>query len=230
MISAPKRIRGTVSLGGGQLSASVPYVDLRAPCPQDPRGRTFAQLIGKQAHALLARDPSGGIHDLLQKDRVRRALKRAGLPLPERTKPSPSHQQRRRRRELALRKKVVEQALPQIAARTEERAHEVAIWRMVSEGLARMLLASDGKAVAQVRRRRGIVSGAKAFARQLREMQIADLFGLLIELNLAQNALSFSGYSQAFRTACMTLGLDLKALEKTAHSTHPTKQGKPEKL
>ncbi|MBI5683593.1 MAG: ParB/RepB/Spo0J family partition protein [Verrucomicrobia bacterium] len=65
----------------GSLKYNSAYVDLKDHCYEDPKRRTFAQLLGKEAkkEAVVAIDPDGKAHDLLTKDRVAEALKAAGV-------------------------------------------------------------------------------------------------------------------------------------------------------
>lgn len=55
--------------GLGNVSSSSGYLDLSATCYDDPKRRTYKQLVGAKAKELtvMARDQSGGVHQLVRK-------------------------------------------------------------------------------------------------------------------------------------------------------------------
>jgi len=65
--------------GSRELPSDAPYVDLKAKCEEDPKHRTWGQLLGKSApEKVLAADRDGKVHDLVDKKAAVEALKEAG--------------------------------------------------------------------------------------------------------------------------------------------------------
>ena len=204
-----------VSYDSSRLEYNAPYVDLKSHCPQDPKNRTYGQLLGKKVAdaVVLARDPAGGVHELLPKDGLSRALKAAGHDFKAAASSgigSYGHQEKKRRAAAQLRRNVVTRSLSTIATEAELRAQDVVVWRMIL-GFQRW-----GQAAYQVRKRRGISDGDKALTKYLAGLTVPALLGLLVEMQLADLALGYSDYNPEFKEACSMFGIDIKALEAAA--------------
>ena len=98
------------------------YVELKQPCYDDPKARSYGKLLGKRAKDLvvLARDPTtGATHELIPKDAATKALKEAGHAF---AKPAP------KAKASSGSRKAIDTALQKVAAiNREEIANRVTL-------------------------------------------------------------------------------------------------------
>lgn len=108
------------------------YVDLASPCYDDEKRRTHKQLLKpKMPPIVLARDPSGGIHELIEDKNLKQALKDAGHDFTKRREPTTTSGKKKSAKEIEAEKKQREQMAKEKAARaTRERA-----WKEIAAGL-----------------------------------------------------------------------------------------------
>jgi ParB/RepB/Spo0J family partition protein len=170
---------------GAQLSgtAASTYVDLDAKCYDDPKNRTYRQILGKEIPTpTLARDPLGGIHEL-----VPRKVAQKALPKPKHDKPSvdPKFDADRKKAAAAREKeqKETEELVAKVVAAAEKREPNDAFWRFV------LANTEHGEAITIAIERRGIKIGegcfedaAVALVIEKAKLKGPQLRGLFVEL------------------------------------------------
>ncbi len=181
----------------GELEWRSPYVDLATPCAQDPKRRSWEGLLGKHRPTpIIARDPAGGLHELLTVADAQKALRAAGHKFPRAESghvkseaDQASGAAERRRAE--LRRRTVRGALERIVAKAEAGPSDLArFWIVFAEVLAH---SSWHDSVADLLTRRGWREKGEAFAqlrKRVRKMTARQARGVAVELLAARGALS----------------------------------------
>ena len=223
---------------GAQLAYNAGYVELKARCPEDPKNRTYKQLLGPDAPVVLARDTEGGIHELLPKNGIAKALKSAGVKLPKKERGAPDpyrKQQVEESKARKLREAVFAIAMPKLLAVAaadstgEARpADPVLFLRLVAQHLCDAYL--DPKTI----ERHGLPENdhrheekyEERFAEAIAKKNHLQLQALVLDLMLSDSQ-CYSDYPRAFRPACELYGYDLAAAEAaTAALPEPEKPKK----
>jgi ParB/RepB/Spo0J family partition protein len=210
------RARSAKSAGQKVIEKPAPYIDLKSHCPQDGKNRTYEQLLGKKgagADIVLARDPGGGIHELVPKENLSKLLKAAGHDLKKLQADTGNDQwkkqEQKRKKEHAIRQKVVLAALGQVAAAAEKRWSDPVLWRV--------LVGQMDFGPSEVLERREVA--AKALPKYLDGLAVPQLFGLLVELTAAiAGSRIWKDYPKEFTDLCKLLGVDLNTLDAAARA------------
>lgn len=174
--------------------------DLSHTCYDDPKLRTYGQLLGKHAPApTLARDPGGKVHELLPQKELRAALKRAGVKLRQEKTGSSSgldkkeRERRRKEREKGLLGEAVAKlARPQLI--------EVARKRQLQLDLIRIVVREMGR-----------YSPSAASEKQIAKAGDGDLAGMLVERLLLD--CDHCADAGLFSDLCRLYHIDTKTLE-----------------
>lgn len=199
-------------------------VPLTAKCEQDPKGRTFQKLLGKNLPALtIARDQTGRVHKLVDREVLEKALAAAGHELrleraaePQESRDEERERLRREHERRAKRKALIEATVPlaveQLVAKWEKRDPSKALWRF----MAAALLATSNGAV-RSRRSEQLGESVDEAPRALEKLTEAQLRALVFELALEGAFESWDGkYAQELEEVCGLMKVDLKALEVVA--------------
>lgn len=191
--------------GSLSYSTNVPYVTLDRYHQEDPKARTYAQLIGKQAkpHLVLARGPKGEAVELLPKSEIPGLLKEAGHNFKKRREERGPSRPSKEALEKQKREMAIEEAL---APRLREAIREAAEKEGPTTKLLRLLAleilpytSSSGPSVDK--KTAGSMNAAQLAARILVD-QLDDNLGYAFDVDCPVGA------------TCKTLGLDLKKLRK----------------
>jgi ParB/RepB/Spo0J family partition protein len=124
------------------------WADLDAKCEEDPKRRTWREVLGAEAAAstTLVRDPRGGIRELVPLSRKVSLLKKAGIDVREKKaghsgEPSPATKEREaaRKRELEVREAIETEVYARLGAAAEkanEKKVDPAFLRVVVKGIS----------------------------------------------------------------------------------------------
>lgn len=198
----------------GGLVHGAPYVELSTQCWEDSKGRTYDQLLGKEARAaratFLARGHDGQPVELLHKDDVKKWLKEAGRIQRRKDDRPKAHaapvKSEKAAKEDATHDLVVDKVLAAIAAKTEAKEPAKAQWLWVLERELEYLSCGD---LDQLINRRNWTEDT--IEEHLQRMTAEQLRGVFFELQVSK----MIGYGNA-GTVATDFGLDLKAIEREA--------------
>lgn len=174
--------------------AEEDWDDLDAKCPEDPKGRTWREVLGAEAPAatVLARDPRGAIRELVPLGRKVSLLKKVGIEVKERKsgtgtaegrEPSAAMKEKEaaRKRELELEDAIEAEIYARIGA-----AAEKACAKKVEPAFLRMVAAVVTYDGTPISRRAG--KGVRTYlqpaekAKVLAKLGTTELFGVLAEM------------------------------------------------
>jgi ParB/RepB/Spo0J family partition protein len=211
----------------GQLAYDAPFRELDDRCYEDPKNRTYRQLLPKDARTALVRDREGKVHELIALERVPELLKEAGHDFSRKREPrndAYAIENRKREKEAKRRDETGKLALAAIVERhttgsvVTAREHDT-LWRFI---FARVLALTGMEAIIVAGKRRGIVDKADRAAAEKGLEQLAgeitgrELEALVIELSIAGHAKHSQwspAYSDQLKEVCETYGVDLKKLD-----------------
>jgi ParB/RepB/Spo0J family partition protein len=195
----------------------APYVELSARCLEDPKQRTYKQLLRKSVpEKVVARDPlSGKVREFVERDAAAKALKEAGVSLP---KPPPafdaSANREKYEREEKLRRETQRRVAAAVVARLEKAEPDAKLWRLIAEALVDQYDTED-----VIFRRFGEETDLDTVVAAIGKMKEPEARGFALELALVSTI--YSGFSDASATAKELLAwakVDAKALEKDARA------------
>lgn len=207
-------------------SASSPngFVELTQHCYDDPKVRTYQQLLGKDAPVVLARDPDGRLRELVDEKDLKKALANAGHNFAaERRQASTSTRspsEKARAQKEALEQRVsAETRRRAMAAVVAEAEHIV---NNDTELLAALIEAAISEVwsetMTKVCDRRGIEGKRGDRLGELRKrmetMSHLELAGLLVEVLLTRSSSHHMSTGGEFETVCKILKVDRKVIEK----------------
>jgi ParB/RepB/Spo0J family partition protein len=199
-----------------ELQHNSGFVDLDQSCYEDPKQRAYRRLLGKHAKeaVVLARDPSGGIHELVPQKEVKKLLKAAGHDFKaERasttTRSSPveraAAEKERKRRAL---EEAVDKRLKELVGQAfDTKVPDREIWDIAIDVVLDVMY---GEADHLFERRFG-ADGEKAFEKARPDMTAEQLRGLFLDLHLSGEIGSFR--PQSGRRILAWAGIDRKKVE-----------------
>lgn len=220
---------------GSSLAYGAEFVDVGEKDHAIGEGKKSikATLKGQLPPVVLARDPSGGVHELVKKADLTKACKAAGIT----AKPmhvSPSNDAEKKAREkMVLMRTTQERALGQLVEKVEGAKIDHAFWLLLAQLVVHHAPADVTKAVVK---RRGIeetkkLEGESALAAAMEAMKDAPLRALIIERLCAAPPYSYaSSYNDHLTIAAAHFGVDLKAIENEVKAELTAKKkakGKP---
>lgn len=205
---------------GSHLAYDSEYVDIAEKRYEIAEGKKTIKsaLRSHLPDVVLARDPSGGVRELVKKTDLAKACKVAGVSAKPSATSSMNDEQKKLREKLALRRATQGRALEQLVAKVEGGKPDRAFWQFVAELFIQE--AGHDETTAVVKRRgvevpkgldaRGALSGA------LDGMKEGPIRGLVVELLCATMPHTYAtDYGRQIRVACEHFDIDLKALEAT---------------
>ncbi len=170
------------------LRYNADFVDLDQACDLDPKRRPYRKLLGKHAAeaVVLARDPKGGIHELLKKGSTKSLLKKAGHEFKRPSYTIPKTPEDRAEAEKLKKKREIEEAVgKRIAARLgqafDAQEPDREVWDIAIDAL---LLNMFGDADEVLERRFG-AEGAKAFEKARPKMTAEQLRAVFLDMHLS---------------------------------------------
>lgn len=200
---------------GGHLSYQAGYVELDTTCYEDPKQRTYRALVGSRANVTLARDPHGGIHELVARTTAQSLVKSA------RSSSSPAaakiDDRAKKARELQrVRAEAGRRTLAALGAAATKPTRE--LLRVIVRGLIRESWEDSNRLLAE---RRGLERASHttfggALQKLALELDEIGLVGLAVELAVARDIHSWggSGGVPILSDACKLLGVDRAFIEK----------------
>jgi ParB/RepB/Spo0J family partition protein len=197
----------------GHTSNGSPYVKLTDPCHDDPKHRTWKQILGKEApEKVLARDQRGKVHELVDRDAALDAAKKAGVPVRKPVEP-PTYDRAKHELEEKLRREVQRRIAAAVVERFEKVEPDAKLWRIIAEALARGYDTDHA-----LERRFGEAHDRKAVDAAIAKMSESELRGFVLELALVP-ALYFGPYAdrdEGSKPLFAWAKVDVKAIEKEA--------------
>ena len=215
--------------GERNVSYSSDYTELDHDCEQDPKRRTLRKLLGKNVQSLvvLARDPGGGVHELLPKKLINPALRAAGhnFAAAKKAKSAADQADFAKEKERVAKARAAAAVLPAVVAERLAAAigkkSDGQAWHLV----ARLLIgdcASNGL-LDEFAARRGLTTedgdANEAACRQLLDARdVPSLKGIVLELVLDTSGNLDLVYRtpETLKTVAEELGVDLEALRREA--------------
>lgn len=183
-------------------------------CYEVPGHKSWKELLGKKVEVTLARDPDGGVHELVRQVDAWSALVDLGLVKKERPASSssskskaPPEPKKSPARQLA--EKVTAAAAVSIVDAAElGRLDKPVMLLLANEALEQL----GGYSVAE---RRGLK--VDALTKSMAKMSLHQLFGVLVEAIIGFHSTSLDDKVEKHVVdACKAFGVDLKAIEKKA--------------
>lgn len=213
----------------GSLNQSSGYIDLDDRCWEDPKERSWRQLLGQDAPVpTLVRDErSGEVLEVVERTAAKLAAPDIFKPVAQTTL---TDQEAKRRKEALLKGEATREAIRQIVKREEDNAGPPPpdFWALFVRGLVAAAWSETQREVA--RRRDWMTKGdarqaADAITEAADAMGAYELRGLALEMLLTRGAGGPDGsYGEVLKDACQLYGLDLEELEAEQRAL-----GKPKK-
>lgn len=201
---------------GSHVAYNCGYVDL-AEKVYELGNKTPKALLGKSnlPPVLLARDPQGGVHELVKADDLKKALRASGFNAGPASN-SAADEQKKLKEKLALRRATMERALGELASAVENNVATLALWRFVASRLVKRGWNDECVVVAK---RRGLgVDGRRAsdaLEKAIESLPEDELRGLVIEVLCARPPHAYSsGHDEGLLSACKLYGVDLQGIER----------------
>lgn len=211
-----------------QVAYGSDYTRLGEVCFDDPKRRTYKQLLGSSAkqHVVLARDPLGKVHELVKKSAALSILKVSHKELAkevERDLKSDTRESTRRNEQALEQERRRKTTAAVIAAVTQkvtsfETKLPDAAWRALASVVLERAHADTHAHVAKRREleSKGSARNAKTLEKHAQQLPVPKLPALIFEVVLTQSA--YFGYSDELErelaATAKALGVDTKALRK----------------
>lgn len=204
---------------GSHLAYNSEFVDVGEKKHEIAEGKKTIKAALKKhlPPVVLARDPNGGVHELVRKADFAKACKAAGLS----TRPtSPSTEADRKAKEaLALRRATQQRAMELLVEGVEGAKADRALWVLVTK---LFIMEAGHDETTSVAKRRGIdiakgLDAGTALTLAVPAMKEAPLRALVVELLCsASPSLYSSGYNRQLVAAAEHFGIDMKTVEAAA--------------
>lgn len=169
----------------GAPAHDASFLDLDQQCTQDPKFRTYRQLLGKKMPPVtLARTNDGKVHELIDKKEAMAALKELHSFAKERKSSRPADEVAREKKAKVLRE-TQRAATAEIVKRAEAKGLDGESFRAFVRGIVRM---APSEAIKAIAKRREIKLGEHhnatiaAFGKAIDAMNNNELRGLAVEL------------------------------------------------
>ena len=202
----------------GHIERSSGYIDLNAQCYDDPKRRTWKQIIKKvMPHVTLVRDKQERVHELVRNSDLAEALKKAGVQIKQEKSGGDEHRkQAGKERQLAK----VKQAVCAKALERLVKSMETYDFKDFSALVAPMVLRHVGyETLWNVAKRRGLVEKRADDCRTQLKKELPKLSetarkGFIVELLAAGDRWSsYGGFGENFKLACEDAKVDLTKIE-----------------
>jgi ParB/RepB/Spo0J family partition protein len=209
-------------------------------CWEDPKGRTWGQLAKKAGgvEPVVALDKNLIAKELLSRQAIRSGLTKAGETWTTKATGGDSYSKQQRAREKAqrLRRRVVQEAMKDLASEVAGAKPDLEFWAFLAELQLEHAGYEELHVLADVRDFK--VKDQEAVRRALRkELDLVvephgpgPLQALVLQLLVAGGAAGgaySNGYGKAFTKACAQFGVDLKAIEKGLRAEQSKPKAKP---
>ncbi|HWN72804.1 MAG TPA: hypothetical protein VNN15_03235, partial [Solirubrobacterales bacterium] len=206
-----------------QVQWMAAYVHLDSPHPDDPRRRTYGQLLAKAGgldglERFAAAAPSGKVVELVSKPAASKILMAAV------DKAGPAAHEEKKRHEAeeekksddagrALRDRVAQRVLVAVVGVAE--AAKVGLSRPILLAMVHHAAGADSHAAELAAKRRGFEDVEKLLKAAEKKLDDATLQGLLVEIALVDGfSVNFGGYGEQVKVMIKLTKFDLKAAEK----------------
>lgn len=223
--------------GSGGLKSDAPYVGLDDRCHDDPKGRTYRKLVGKQLarDVVLAEDGEGNLHELLPKDRVIPLLREQKIRPDRYASPGGGRTSEEEKREKAKR-----QAENRVRRETDRAvlaaAHDtalaffqpakgaggekgLAVLRQVAHDAASHVWGTTGEEICRRRdlKAKHVTDQREEIGRLIDAADVPGLLALLAEFTAGRGLIGWA-HGEAGRALSKALGIDRKKLEQGVRS------------
>ncbi|HYH98407.1 hypothetical protein, partial [Hyalangium sp.] len=188
------------------------YVELTDKLPGDKKGRTFKELLGEKAPVVLARDPNGKVHQLLEKERLEEALAAAGHKVKVKDKSSGrgNDDYAKQQEEERFRHRVVQRLLSAVFSKINAgKVDELTALRSLAGWLYQT---EDPELQSAWQERAGADHQVRKYIDEApRALLVALLFESLLYEELSR---TWNGYHHRTKEVCALAGVELDAVEK----------------
>jgi len=208
-----------------ELTYGTPYLKLGERCYDDPKGRTYGALLGAAAPVVLAQGPDGRLHELVEREAAKKALKEKGYTWAAGRRGTSSTGgggagARAEKKKHELKRLGIGKAIAAIVVKAEAKAFDDAALGWLTD--ATLDLAWHDTAV-DVAHRRGLESGKgkhpeDALDALRKKLTLPQLRGLLVEVLVTRGAY-FSyrvGHTDRLRGAAKLYGVSLEKMAAEA--------------
>lgn len=215
---------------GGNLEHNAPFIELDARNYQDPKQRTWRQLLSKtNVQVILAKDSFNKTHHLVKKDEAKTAAAERGFTFAakvERGDDQYRAHMKQQREKTAERASIARAAIAKVVEASTKKAADAAFWRLILSGLAN---GSWHDVIQSTVKRRGWDEKGKRpeelLLTRIEKLPADELRGLAVELIVGRGAFwsHATDFGENLKTACALYGINLgdvakevRAAEKTA--------------
>lgn len=205
------------------------YVKLDEQCHEDPKYRTYKQLLGKKAETVLAVSGDGVLRELVPKNELNRQLKAAGHDFKTHTARSSGggdsyakqqrEAQKKAKRLSEVGFKAMESSLKAVVA------DKPAVWAALAKLALRDCYGESDRAAKAC----GLESGA-ALEKKIATLNLPQLQAVIAATLLAKHSRMSAyqgGFDDKFKAVCAAAGVDLKKLEREVAAAEKKPTAKP---
>lgn len=225
--SATKKV---LSSYGEGLAYGAPYIDLEAKCEEDPKGRTWKQLLGKDADSeatVICQSPAtGNVRRVMATEDAKRLVKKKGLevkvPTPAKTGSSGGGydwkaEDEKRKKRLREADAVASSILAAIVEKAEQDDSEEGLLRL----LVQLLSNHYDRDPQLATKRLDLPTGdPAAFMKRVAKLSVEQLRGLAVEMAFEvlgiRNPWLWDEHREVLDAACKRYRVDRKKLETEA--------------
>lgn len=231
---AKAKERGATVLEGKEaqgIQYGGKYIQLNDRCWDDPKQRTYRQLLGKDTPERVVAKVHEGVQEFVSKKEALDVLKNKGHAWAEERAKNVEHPKDdiKRKEKLELRQSAAQIAIDKIVSAAEKSDFKEPVWRAILEQFFNW---ADNEPI-DILRRRNLELPEKEWdasdylIKAAKDMKVPQLRGLLVEM-VAQNGVPQSTYDLEYHDElkCMAevYKVDLKAIEKQLAKEKPAKK------
>ena len=201
----------------GHVEQSSGYIDFNAQCYDDPKGRTWKQILKTCAPPVtLLRNKREEVHEIVRKTELIEALKKSGVELKKEASDDKMREGMAKQRQQAKLKQAVSFKAVEVAVKKLESYDFKDFSALIMPLVFRN---ANYEALWTVAKRRGLVQKRNDDSKAKLQKEIANLSeaqrkGLIVELLVSGDRWSsYCGFGENFKFLCKDANIDLQKIE-----------------
>jgi len=201
----------------GHIEQSSGYIDFNAQCYDDPKGRTWKQILKKSAPPVtLLRNKREEVHEIVRKTELIEALKKSGVELKKESSDGKMRESMAKQRQQGKLKQAVAFKAVEVAVKKLE-GYDLKDFSALIMPL--VFRNANYEALWVVAKRRGLVQKRSEDSKAKLQKEIANLSeaqrkGFIAELLVScERWSSYSGFGENFKFLCKDTNIDLQKIE-----------------
>lgn len=218
----------------GQIHSHWEWLDLAEQCYEDPKRRSYKQLLGDQLQPEIIQLDDGRVHYIVKETDARKILKAQDIGAGRDAGGDKDYKKKRleEKKEALIRAKVVQLVTEKIAEAVEREGLNLKALRLVAESA---VFYCWYDAIKKIAKRRGLISDSGpslAIQNVIPNMTLDQLWALMAEIAVSRDAMNWSGSYGDKQMDLRILGLceiyelDAKAIETEIREAVKAKETK----